>query len=208
MSKLRRSLSKRLSLDIMLLAIPVFVLSLGIFYLQSRYLIRQEAIERSNSILKTTVQRVNNYMSTVETSINANAWLLEENFHPDSIEAVSRRIVRLNPHILSCSVSAEPDLFPQYGRYFSVYTVNEKLREGNDTSGMKDSIISVRETDYEYTDKLWYKEPLRLGKSCWVEPFGEYTQGKINHLYISIPMPVPGSTTFLKRNPTQPVSIN
>ena len=181
MSKLRRSLSKRLSLDIMLLAIPVFVLSLGIFYLQSRYLIRQEAIERSNSILKTTVQRVNNYMSTVETSINANAWLLEENFRPDSIEAVSRRIVRLNPHILSCSVSAEPDLFPQYGRYFSVYTVNEKLREGNDTSGMKDSIISVRETDYEYTDKLWYKEPLRLGKPCWVEPFGEYTQGKINH---------------------------
>lgn len=181
MSKLRRSLSKRLSLDIMLLAIPVFVLSLGIFYLQSRYLIRQEAIERSNSILKTTVQRVNNYMSTVETSINANAWLLEENFRPDSLEAVSRRIVRLNPHILSCSVSAEPDLFPQYGRYFSVYTVNEKLREGDDTSAMKGSIISVRETDYEYTDKLWYKEPLRLGKPCWVEPFGEYTQGKIDH---------------------------
>ena len=90
MSKLRRSLSKRLSLDIMLLAIPVFVLSLGIFYLQSRYLIRQEAIERSNSILKTTVQRVNNYMSTVETSINANAWLFEENFLPDSLESVSR----------------------------------------------------------------------------------------------------------------------
>ena len=159
MSKLSRSLSKRLSLDIMLLATPVFVLSLGIFYLQSRYLIRQEAIERSNSILGTTIQRVSNYMSTIETSTNANAWLLEENFTPDSLESVSRRIVRLNPNILSCSVSAEPNTFPQYGRYFSVYTVNERLFD-DDTPGAGDSIVSVRETDYEYTDKIWYKAPI------------------------------------------------
>ena len=180
MSKLSRSLSKRLSLDIMLLATPVFVLSLGIFYLQSRYLIRQEAIERSNSILGTTIQRVSNYMSTIETSTNANAWLLEENFTPDSLESVSRRIVRLNPNILSCSVSAEPNTFPQYGRYFSVYTVNERLFD-DDTPGAGDSIVSVRETDYEYTDKIWYKEPLRHGKACWVEPFSGHTEGKIDH---------------------------
>ena len=56
MSKISRHLSHKLSLGIMLLAAPLFVLSLGILYFQSRYLIRQEAIERCNSILKTTVQ--------------------------------------------------------------------------------------------------------------------------------------------------------
>ena len=119
MIKLSRHLSRKLSLDIMLMAAPVFVLSLGIFYLQSRYLLRQEAIERCNSILRTTILKVNNYLNTIEVSTNANAWLLEEHFTPDSLQAISRRIVESNPNVLSCSVSAEPNMFPQYGRYFS-----------------------------------------------------------------------------------------
>ena len=47
MSNLKRRLSRKLILSIMLMAVPVFILSLGIFYSQSRYLIRQEAIECS-----------------------------------------------------------------------------------------------------------------------------------------------------------------
>ena len=164
------SLSRKLSVRILLMAVPIFVLSLGLFYLQSSYLIRKEAIERSNSILRAVIQRVNNYMSTIEVSTNANVWLLEENFHPDSLLSISQRIVRLNPHILSCSVSAEPNVFPQYGKNFSVYTVNED-----------DTITSVIETDYEYADKPWYKVPLNKGKACWIEPFNGHTEGTIDH---------------------------
>ena len=170
MNKSGGRLSNKLSINIMLLAAPVFIISLGLFYLQSRYLIRKEAIERSNSILHTTVQRVSNYMRTIEVSTNANAWLLEENFRPDSLQSISQRIVQLNPHIISCSVSAIPDMFPQYGQYFSAYTVNEG-----------DTIISVIETEYEYTDKLWYKSPVTSGKAGWVEPFGEHTEDTIDH---------------------------
>ena len=170
MNKSSGRLSNKLSLKIMLLAAPVFIISLGLFYFQSRYLIRKEAIERSNSILRTTIQRVSNYMRTIEVSTNANAWLLEENFRPDSLQSISQRIVRLNPHIISCSVSAEPDILPQYGRNFSVYTVDEG-----------DTIVSVIETEYEYTDKLWYKSPVTSGKAGWVEPFVEHTEGTIDH---------------------------
>ena len=170
MSKISQSLWRKLSINIILMAIPIFVLSLGIFYLQSRELIRQEAIERSNSLLRTVIQRVNNYMSGIEASTKANAWLLEENFSPDLLETVSQRIVKLNPHILSCSVSAVPDMFPQYGRQFSVYTVNED-----------DTIVTVRETDFDYFDKVWYKKPVSSGKSGWVEPFNGHTEGTIDH---------------------------
>ena len=76
MSVFRHSLSRKLSLSIMLMAIPVFMLSLGIFYTQSRYLIRQEAIERSNSILRTTIQRVCNYMTTIAASTHDSRWLI------------------------------------------------------------------------------------------------------------------------------------
>ena len=170
MSKISRSLSRKLSINIILLAVPIFVLSLGIFYLQSRYLIRQEAIERSNSFLRTVIQRVSNYMGSIEAPTNANVWLLEQHFTPDSLESISRRIVMMNPRILSCTVSIVPDMFPQYGRQFSVYTVNDDGK-----------ISTVRETDFNYFDKPWYKVPVNMGKAGWVEPFEGHTEGTIDH---------------------------
>ena len=157
MSKISRSLSRKLSIGIMLMAVPIFVLSLGVFYLQSLNLIRQEATERSGSLLHSVIQRVSNYMYSIEASTNANAWLLEEHFTPDSLESISRRLVRLNPHVLSSSVCVVPDRFPQYGRGLSVYTVNED-----------DTIVTTRETDYDYFDKGWYKIPVATGEAGWV----------------------------------------
>ena len=66
MSKISRSLSRKLSIGIMLMAVPIFVLSLGVFYLQSLYLIRQEVTERSGSLLHSVIQRVSNYMYSIE----------------------------------------------------------------------------------------------------------------------------------------------
>lgn len=116
MSKIRSSLWRKLSINILLMAVPIFVLSVGIFYLQSRHLVRQEAMARSNSIVRSTIQRVSNYMYSIEASTKANAWLLEDNFCPDSLVSISQRVVRLNPHILSCSVSTAPDMFLKYGK--------------------------------------------------------------------------------------------
>ena len=158
-----------LSLGILLLAAPLFVLSLGILYLQSRYFIHEEANDRAVSVLNTTMQRVRNYMATVETATNSNLWLVEENFHPDSLLALSRRIVQLNSHVNGCSISGEPYVFPECGRYFSVYTANQG-----------DTIISIREPDYEYFEKVWYKTAIVAGKACWVEPFDEYVEGTLN----------------------------
>ena len=169
MSKTSKKLSRRLSLGITLLAVPIFIGTLGILFLQSRYLIRQEATERTSSILNKTTLDVKHFMNTIEVSTDANAWLLEENLTPDSIESISRRILKMNPNILSFSVSTEPDVLPQFGPHFSVYTV----RDAN-------TINSYRETEYAYYDKLWYKTALK-GEPCWVEPFSEHTEGTINY---------------------------
>ena len=169
MSRFHPKLSVRLCIGILLMATPIFVLALGVMYLQSRYFIRKEAMEHANSVLDTKLQRVRNYMAMVETATNANLWLIEENFQPDSLLAISRRIVQLNSHVIGCSISGEPNVFPQCGRYFSVYTANTG-----------DTIVSVREPDYEYFEKVWYRTPILAGKACWVEPFDEYTEGTLN----------------------------
>ena len=170
MSKISKSLSRKLSLNIILLAMPVFIISLGIFYLQSRYLIHIEAMERSNSVLNTAIQRVSNFMNTIENSTEGNAWLLEESFTPESLQTITRRIVSLNPNVIGCYVSSVPDMFPQYGSSFSVYTFYDD-----------DSITTVRETDFDYINKKWYKKAMQTGEAYWIEPFSEQLESAVDY---------------------------
>ena len=121
MSKFSKSLQLKLSTGILLLAMPIFVLSLGIMFVQSRYSIRQEASEHASSMLNATMHHMKKYILATEMATNANAWFVEQKFQPDSLLALSRRIVALNGNIHSCTISAVPDMFPQYGRYYSVY---------------------------------------------------------------------------------------
>lgn len=174
MIKNRLKLSAQLSLGILLVAAPIFILSLRILYNQSQRQIHDEVSRHMMSMLSTTIHRVRTYMSTIETAANTNAWMLEENFHPDSLLSVSRRVVQLNSHVNGCSVTAEPDMFPQYGGFFSAYTIRQR-RPGGDT----DTIITQREGVYDYFEKVWYKTPRKLEEDCWVDPFNDYNEGTL-----------------------------
>lgn len=170
MSKHQRTVSKRLSRTIILLAAPLFILVLGVFYQHANRLLHKEAIEKSTTVLTTTEKLVENYIGTIESAAKSNAWIIEEKFIPDSIQAVTRRIINLNRSVLSCSVSTEPGVFPEYGEYFSVYTVNDG-----------DTIISVIEPEFDYFEKNWYKKPMQTGRPCWINPFSDFNKGIINH---------------------------
>ena len=161
-----RSLSVNLSFGIMLMAVPVFIVALGILFIQSRHFIRGEAVERAVNVLNTTMQRINSYMNTIETATNVNVWQASECLQPDSLQAITNRIVRLNRHVDGCSITTEPGTFPQYGRYFSTYTYRQD-----------DSIYTVLRPDYEYFDRIWYKTPRDKGTPCWVDPFNEFNKG-------------------------------
>lgn len=162
MISIRKSLSSELSLGILLLAVPIFVLSLGILFVQSRNQVKQEALEHANSVLNTTLQRVNRHFMAVETATNANSWYVNLHLQPDSVLSLTRRIVQFNPHVDGCSVSMEPNVFPEYGRYFSAYTIRKN-----------DSLVTVVEEEYEYFQKAWYNSPLKHGNACWVNYYDE-----------------------------------
>ena len=169
MNRIRQSLASKLSLSILLLTAPVFVVSLGILFTQTRAILRKEAQQRATSVLHTTMERLHRHLSTVETATEVNAWLVTEHMQPDSLLAFTRLITLLNSNVDGCSITTEPDFFPQLGRYFSAYSV----RQG-------DSISTVREKPYEYYDKVWYKTPRTLGHACWVEPFDDYNEGTLS----------------------------
>ena len=144
-------------MGIMLLAVPIFVVSLGILYYQSRHIIRVEAIGHANSVLNATMQRLIRNLMVIENATNANTWIIEQNISPETFLEHTNRIVRLNPLIDGCSISAEPYTFKKYGKYFSAYTVRKP-----------DTITTVIEEDYEYFRKVWYETPKKLKAGCWV----------------------------------------
>ena len=157
MYNIRKSFSAKLSLGILILTISIFAVSLGVLFTQSRHFIRVEAVGRATNVLNATMQRMTRNLMTIENATNAYTWMIEQQFQPEQILDFTNRIVRLNPHIDGCSISAEPNMFKKYGRYFSAYTVRET-----------DTITTVIEEEYEYFLKIWYKTPRNLESGCWV----------------------------------------
>ena len=170
MIKIKDSLATKLGMSILLMAIPIFLISMGLVFMQSREAIHEEAMERANSTLNTTTQRIRNYLTTLETATNSNAWYAEKYFEPDSLLSLTHRIVRQNSHVNGCSITAEPNMFPKYGHNFSAYTV----REG-------DSILTQREADYDYYSHAWYKAPVDSQKALWIDPFDDYMEGTLSN---------------------------
>lgn len=157
LNRIRKSFSTKLSLGIFLMTVTIFVVSLGVLFTESRHIIRTEAVGRTKAVLNTTMQHIVRNLMTIENATNTYSWMIEQQFQPEQILDFTNRIVRLNPHIDGCSISAEPNMFKKYGRYFSAYTVRET-----------DTITTVIEEEYEYFQKIWYKTPRNLESGCWV----------------------------------------
>ena len=161
MGRIRHSLSSKLGVSILLLSILVFVASLGVMFVQSRLMLRKKATERIVCVLDNTVQRVRTCMNRVETATNSNGWMALEYLNPDSLLTISRHVVSVNPHVNGCSITTEPDVFPELGP-FSVYSIKEG-----------DSVVTVREAAYDYYNQVWYKLPKTQARPCWTDPFND-----------------------------------
>ena len=168
-NKIRRSIATKLSLGIVLMAIPVFVICVGLLFVQSLYNLKKETDGRAASTLKAMELRKASFMSTVETATNSSDWLIKEFMQPDLLLELTRRVVMLNANVDGCSITLEPDVLPQAGRYFSAYSV----RKG-------DSVVTVREGSYDYYEKIRYSTPKKMGQACWVGPYDDYNEGTLS----------------------------
>lgn len=166
---IRRSLPMKLGICILLLTVPIFAITQGILFLQSRSKVRDEAVNHAMSSLKSTSMDVTRLINSVEDATRSNAWIVARHFTPDSLLHYSRLVLMLNGRLNGCSITASPGTFSEYGRYFSAYSIREN-----------DSIITAREAEYEYFEKAWYYKPLELGRPCWVDPFYDYVEGTLS----------------------------
>jgi signal transduction histidine kinase len=109
-------------------------------------------------------------MDEVEVATLNTYWQVFQQLQPDSLLALSARILELNPMLNGCSIAMEPNFFPSEGRYFSAYSFNNDGYIDTENEGSD---------DYPYFNMDWYQEPLKKGKACWVDPFQDYNPSGI-----------------------------
>ena len=160
---IRQSLSRKLSLWIVLFAAIIFNVALGFLFSQALKAVHDEAVNRATQVLDNTVLRVNSILQKVEVATDNTDWLVLRHLDaPDSMFVYSRRILENNPDLNGCSIAFEPYYFEEKGKYFSAYSYNDgeqiwTAQEGSDF--------------YEYFFMDWYQTAKLLDRPVWTEPF-------------------------------------
>lgn len=157
MMSIRRSFSAKVIMWVLLLAVPVFLASVGVLFWQSHKLIRAEAVDKASNVLACAMHRINRYLITTKTASHTNAWIVEQSLYPDSIQAITNRIATTNPYTDGCAISTEPGVMPQYPDGFMSVSFNTK-----------DSINTFIEPDHSYFQERWYSIPRTQRKPTWV----------------------------------------
>ena len=157
MMSIRRSFSAKVIMWVLLLAVPVFLASVGVLFWQSHKLIRAEAVDKASNVLACAMHRINRYLITTKTASHTNAWIVEQSLYPDSILAMTNRIATTNPYTDGCAISTEPGVIPQYPDGFMSVSFNTK-----------DSVNTFIEPDHSYFQERWYSIPRTQRKPTWV----------------------------------------
>ena len=169
--QIRSSLSLRLTLGIMGVVALVFVVTIGILFSRSKAGVQQIAIEQTQQMLENTAHHLKGALNEVEVATNNTEWQVMQQLQPDAIMALSRQTLEINPTLIGCSMAFEPYYFPNEGKYFSAYSLNEEGHIDTEQEGGD---------DYVYFDMDWYREPMRQRKACWIDPFFDSNLGAIS----------------------------
>ena len=164
---IRRKLSIRVSLWVVIFAALIFISALGFLFYQARAAVRQEAVSRATQILDKTSLHVETVMNRVEVASNMTKWLVQHHLNSaDSMFVYSRSMLTNNPDFFNCSIAFEPFFYKEHGRYFSAYSKRMKHAYG-------DSIRTIQggSDSYQYFYADWYLMPTLLDQPCWTEPY-------------------------------------
>ena len=173
--------SARAGLMLVIVAAVTLEATSLIQYIFSQKGIREEATRRAESQLEATKLKILNIVDQTETAVHNSVWLAQWALAvPDSLVAVSRRIVETNPIIVGSTVA----LVPGYDKKHSLYSPYCFRSPGEE----KISVSSLATEEYDYPSQEWFAKPLELGKGYWSEPYIDVGGGDILMTTYSVPV--------------------
>ena len=160
-SRIRKTLSVRLSLWMVAIAALLFVAVLWTMLWFARKTIEAEAAEKAQEALKSVTLTIDNELSKVEVAArNMQAVIARHLDTPDAMMALSRQLLVSNPDLKGCNIAFRPDYYPQKGPKFMVYCE----RKGQEIVGTDD----YADTDFE--QQSWFADVVRTDSIVWSDP--------------------------------------
>ena len=98
MKKIRGSFSFRLSLYILCVSVPVFVLAFFSYFHSARKSVKAESIERAQVAMDNTILQIDQVLNSVETAVQNFSWLVADKLEqPDYMYVLTQQMLRSNP---------------------------------------------------------------------------------------------------------------
>ena len=171
---------KRAALQgLMIVVVSVVTLeatSLLQYYFSSKT-ITAEANRRAEGQLKATELQILSVTEQVETAVRNAAWSVEYQIgKPDSLAAITSRMVERNPVIYGSTVALVDKMVAPYS-----------FQDGDHVT--KSSLATE---EYDYHSQEWFVKPLEAGAGYWSEPYFDEGGGNVIMTTYSVPVFVKG----------------
>ena len=111
LSKLiRRTLSFRLTLRVMLALAALLMAALLTMFWFSRKAVKEEALMDAQQTLEATVERIDNILLSVEQAAGNVYWKMIPYFNqPDRLNTFTSKLMEQNPYVTSCNIEWRED---------------------------------------------------------------------------------------------------
>lgn len=157
----------------------VFMSGLALFAVRTG---KKLAVENASNVLNKAISDVNGVLSTVETAVNSNLWIIQEHIDdPDYMYEVTSNLVKNTDLVIGSAVAFEANHFPDKGEYYSPYSYQENI--GGEILSKQ---LGSNDNDYFTAD--WYQLPLLLNTSGWSEPY--FDEGGAEQMMTTYSVPV------------------
>ena len=142
-------------------------------YFYSQHILSEEATRRAEGQLAATELHISNVVDQVETAVRNSVWSVEQQmYRPDSLAAITVRLVESNPVICGSTVAM----------------VDKNLAPYSYQQDGKVLTSSLATEAYDYKHQEWFVKPLELQGGYWSEPY--YDEGGGNMLMTTYSIPV------------------
>ncbi len=175
-----KSAHNRSSIAILITAAALMLLISAIQQYSARKQIRNDLERNAEMELVIKSIAVKHSLEDVELALRNRNWEFEQLLpYPDSLFAVTRRIVEQNPDFDGCCIAVVPNYYPEKGRLFEPYTV----RRG-------DSIETVQlaSEEHDYSKNKDFILAAKNDSSFWGEPYPDESDPKVTLITYTFPI--------------------
>ena len=161
-----KSISKRLTLRIMMVVLAMMAVIAGVVYFTVGEYMDHEAQQRFEIVVTRAHREIQRKLSDVYVAnVNSVHEIERDIDDPDKLSGHLERLVRLNPSIVSSGLLFVPEYYPEKGRFFVPFATRDTA-----------DVVSVMRIDsiyHDYFEEDWFVERIERDSADWVDPYFE-----------------------------------